>query len=229
MTHLLNRDSRSAECPTHGVFLYRYSPPQCPACHQQMLDRLEREKLDRQICAIITTACVPPEYGFLPDDELKDKVREWLGLMPGHQQLFLLGGLGSGKSTQLGSAILSLARRGITARYFDCQEIVERLKAASGKGDSAYERAIQELVSPQVLALDDLRPTAEWEAAHIRAVVEKRTAFRRATAMTSNMSFTQLKSHNLETAQIASRMQRDAYIVQISDPSYRRPAYIGPA
>lgn len=220
---ILKLTNASIDCEKHGAQISRYGAV-CPRCSEEQRAESEAREKRKLIETSVARACVPPEYSSLSPEKLKPTIKEWMMCMPGPEQLLLLGNPGCGKTTQASTAILQLARREIFVRFQDCDDVIASMTAAQKcKGDFSYASTIQGYVAPQVLLLDDYAEFPEWNAQHLRAVVEARTAVRRGTIITTNLSEDAFTSLNLSSKQIFSRMLRLGFIVDILDPSYRQP------
>lgn len=210
-------------CPKHGSQIARYTA-RCPLCREE--ERAESEKREKlkRIAECVARASIPLEYAWLPIDKIKPTIREWIEKMPGHEPLTLIGISGNGKSTQASAAILELARREIFATRRECSRTIAALIAAEGEqGERSFGQALNELIRPRVLLLDDYGIYPEWKSQQIRAIVEERTAARLPTIITTNLTVDQFTTQNLSSAQIWSRMTRDGYIVEFTNPSFRVP------
>lgn len=220
---ILKTVNASIDCTKHGAQISRYGAI-CPLCKEEQRAESETREKKERIDRSVARACVAPEYSSLSLDQLKPTVREWLSRMPGPEQLMILGIPGCGKTTQASTAILELARRELFATFRDCGAVIGSMVAAQRhKGDASYTATLQGYITPHVLLLDDYAEFPEWQAQQLRAVVEARTAARRSTIITTNLTADKFTAQNLSSAQIFSRMLRMGFIIEILDPSYRRP------
>jgi DNA replication protein DnaC len=124
-----------------------------------------------------------------------------------NRQVIVSGKTGTGKTYTACAALRVMAKKGITARFANVKEAVDRWY--DDKGMYVY------LTSPGVLCLDDLgkEATSKWAVSAIYEVVDKRYRDERLTIITTNYTIGELyelyaKCGDEKTADaIASRLR----------------------
>jgi DNA replication protein DnaC len=135
-----------------------------------------------------------------------------------HPNLYIHGGVGTGK-TALACAILNeLHRVGKTVRFVRVTELLKQLVQAD-TGDHDYDR----MVSVPVLCLDDIgaQKGNDYARQALLSIYDARTGSGRRTIWTSNLDLEELIAFMGDDARLTSRIAGTAKVVQLDGIDYR--------
>ncbi len=199
----------------------------CPVCEVEAQDLRRQNELRQRTEDILAQANIPKLYSKLQPNELKPDIMNWVNQVPSHRSLVVMGARGNGKSSQCGSALVVLAKRGVRVSYRNCKETVEMLLATRGSsGERSFNAAVRDLVAPDILVLDDYVKFQEWQSEQLQAIVEARYREQRATVVATNLTVQQFSGLNLAASQTWDRLMDGGHLVLLTDPSFRVPASV---
>lgn len=119
-------------------------------------------------------------------------VRHYLRTFPsGTPPGLIIGGeCGSGKTHIAVGIIRALVSKGVEAKFFDCQALLENIRLAIDEPGGIESSFIQAAIEPNVVVLDDLggRRPSEWVHDTIFAILVERFNRNRPTIITTSTS-----------------------------------------
>lgn len=181
----------------------------------------ERERRRTQYLGELES--VPRRFRALPEQWQPDpQVGEWLGHVQrgGTDSLILLGGVGTGKTTQAFAAWSALVRHGVgRPAWVTTPDLLESLRPGR-QPDNAGLRGLQ---SADLLLLDDLAAErgSEWTVEVLYRLLDYRYAWELPTIITSNVPPPQIAERLGD--RIASRLAGMGRTVVLEGPDHRRP------
>lgn len=170
---------------------------------------------------------VPRRFRQMPANGLQPDVAQWVTTVRNgsRDSLILLGGVGTGKTTQAFAAWCALVRHGVgRPAWVTTPDLLESLRPGR---DARVD--LQRLQSADLLLLDDLAAErgSEWTVEVLYRLLDYRYAWELPTIITSNVPPPQITERLGE--RIASRIAGMGRTVVLEGPDHRRPQRQQPA
>ena len=163
---MANVDKYKGQCHIHGEFegveykvfkdTFQTGCPMCNKARDEEREREEQELKERhrkeRIFNGIRLSRIPEKYqgllSFTPREN--QKLKAW----DKKQNVILIGGTGSGKTSYACHLGMTIIYNGDTVRYCTASELVARIK--NGWGDSTSEKVLEEYINADFLILDEM-------------------------------------------------------------------------
>lgn len=205
-------------CRGHGVFEGALLPIECKCEHDaNERKRIQREKADKQRHIEHLRAIAFPNRGYLSMTFERDMfpessasmlcrkyARNWKQNMRDNVGLLLYGSVGTGKSYYAACIANELINQGVHVEVTTFPRIIRTMQ-----GFDVKDRAIDQLMQPSLLILDDLgaeRDTSYGQE-QVFAVIDARLLSRKPVIVTTNLTFSELRSpSNIGLARIYDRV-----------------------
>jgi len=156
--------------------------------------------------------------------EIVEFIHAWIdSYSPGGKGLFMVGGVGSGK-THIAVAILKeLIAKGFTGLYYNVVDLLKDIRATMSNDFELSEYALLDITcNVDVLVLDDMgaEKTSEWVLDRIYHIINKRYENQVTTIITSNFDHDELEAR--VGKRIASRLKEMCIKVDFPFDDYRK-------
>lgn len=152
--------------------------------------------------------------------ELLTYIKEFIKDYPNKKGVYLSGSFGSGKSFILNALLNELSRKGSKCVSLYYPLLLKRLKDSFNSKNESYEQIYNELVTTDVLLIDDIgaennTPWARDEV--LGGILQSRMDNNKITFFTSNFTLEELEVHLSETTSTSDKIKARRIIERIKE------------
>ena len=160
------------------------------------------------------------------DDNVRSEVlkyiKDFMKDYPNKKGVYLYGSFGSGKSYILNATLNELSRKGLSCVSIYFPTLLKKLKDSFNKKTLTYEQIYNELISCDVLLIDDIgaENNTSWSRDEVLGgILQSRMDDEKITFFTSNLTLSELESHLSETNVSSDKVKARRIIERIKQLS----------